>query len=399
MKRRHQPANVPVAAYMLCLGVCAIVPVILVRSYFESYHPKVSKAAVLQNLDSGCYHEQSNSDIQQISALCARAAAVNRGDIPLLLLKDVLPLGNTAPPEPDEFGNPSNFTSLYQLCSSLILMKVFSSPPVAINVGARDGIGRDGNTDPTWPLFVHLGFKGVAIEGSSQFQHELESNMHKLGVKTVISMATPENIVPLILDNLEGRNAIDVLKVDIDGWDCKLLPAILGDRRLDPPKAVMVEYNVKFPPPVKMSLATCPQSEYRSCARYHLYGCSLQYMNDDVMVPAGYALAQVDWQNALYLRKDVLSLLHLQRSGVDVGVAYASGYSRRKGREQNFPWNRDIDHLLNMSAQDVFVGTHRYVSSGYHLQDGAVVIGCGNGSMLVSYQAAPSISGAAVGEC
>lgn len=42
-------------------------------------------------------------------------------------------------------------------------------PLFAVNFGARDGRGSGGNTDPTYPIFAELGFRGLAVEASPVF--------------------------------------------------------------------------------------------------------------------------------------------------------------------------------------------------------------------------------------
>lgn len=314
------------------------------------------------------------------------------------MLKDLLSIPGE--PEPDEFGQMSNFASLFTLCQALLKRGVFplGRRAVAVNIGARDGIGTGGNTDPTWPLFANLSFTGLAVEGSEEFRSVLEKNFEGMDVQTVISMATPETVAQLIWDS--GFQFVDVLKVDIDGWDCDLIPPILDSMQTI--KVVMVEYNVKYPPPIKMKLSSCPRSAFRSCARYHVYGCSLQFMADDVMGPAGYTLVQVDWQNAIFIRRDLVTFLQIPDKGVDLMAAYEQGYARRDLRAQNMPWNRDIDHLIEdgLTAVQAMNRTMDYMLHGHHLQSGTVLLGCGESMMLVDYKPLHSVkTGERVGDC
>lgn len=315
----------------------------------------------------------------------------------MVLLKDSLMI----PGDKDEFGNPSDYPSLAAIVQRLIDMGgVFSSDsPTAVNLGARDGIGTMGNTDPTWPLFSEMGFGGIAVEASTAFQMELKRNFAGLKAKPIMATITQWNAVSIIRN--AGLERVDVLKIDIDSWDCEVLPRVLREADFGI-KVVLVKYNVKFPPPIKMNLATCPQSAFRSCARYHVYECSLQYMNDDVMVPAGYALAQVDWQNALYVHRSIASNLGIPSGGINLAAAYRQGYAERKDRAKNMPWNHDIDHLLSAAnPAETMQLVLSYIRGGHHQQDGLVLIGCGDVSRLVPYRRSASIDDATgrVGEC
>lgn len=53
-----------------------------------------------------------------------------------------------------------------------------------------------------------------------------------------------------------------------------------------------MEYNLYFPPPIKMMLDMSVQ-EYNHQLRSKVYECSLQYQTEDVMQPLGYKLVQV----------------------------------------------------------------------------------------------------------
>jgi hypothetical protein len=74
---------------------------------------------------------------------------------------------------------------------------------------------------------------------------------------------TRDNIVGLARSGLEkvAAKQIDVLSLDLDGNDIYLTEAILhaGFR----PKLFIVEYNGKFPPPVKFAIAYDPQHVWR----------------------------------------------------------------------------------------------------------------------------------------
>lgn len=325
------------------------------------------------------------------------------------LLRDSFQTSSCSTPEDemDEFGNPSNFTSLYATWKCLALAMNYSSgqAPVVVNIGARDGIGTMGNTDPTWPLYSMLLSPGLAIEASEVFRGQLFENFAPLPAKPLIATVTSENVVDLIRGH--GLDSVDVLKVDIDGWDCKLLEAMLmpsgGDARsIGMLKIIMAEYNVKFPPPIKMALATRPGSGFSSCARGHIYGCSLQFMNDNIMRPSGYVLAQVDWQNALYVHASLAAAAGIPEGGIDVQEAYSRGYASRPRRAENMPWNRDVDHLIEpgISAWEAWKRAVRFVElDGGHMQDGSVLLGCGDAPMVsVDYRAGRG-HGSASNEC
>ena len=105
-------------------------------------------------------------------------------------------------------------------------------------------------------------------------------------VVTHIGYITPENIVSLIESFFPST--LDILKIDIDGWDCDVLPRVLAVYH---PAVVLVEFNQKFPPPLRIKLDYDPK--YVSEKRSHIYGCSLAWMSVDIFGPRGYMLVQV----------------------------------------------------------------------------------------------------------
>ncbi len=150
-------------------------------------------------------------------------------------------------PELDEFGDPSDMLSLLALVDYLVAEGHLLNPSVA-NFGARDGRGSMGNTDPTWPLFKDRRFHGVAIEAFPVHAKELANNMQGLkGVNVLSAAATVGNAV-----QMAGPRA-DIIKMDIDGWDCEVLGALVKSRDALGTSVILAEYNVKYPPPASMA--------------------------------------------------------------------------------------------------------------------------------------------------
>ena len=97
----------------------------------------------------------------------------------------------------------------------------------AVNFGARDGKGGGGNTDPTYPIFKELGFRGMAVEASPSFWMQLTQNLNGLPVRPVKSFITVDNAVSLI--KKARLPFVDVFKIDIDSFDCDVIPRVLRE--------------------------------------------------------------------------------------------------------------------------------------------------------------------------
>jgi hypothetical protein len=96
---------------------------------------------------------------------------------------------------------------------------------------------------------------------------------------------------------LQGEQPeIDYLSLDIDGNDLHVLRAITA---VDP-RVISVEYNGKFPPPVKIAM---PYNAEHQWARDDYYGASLQEFVD-LLAPRGYRLVccTVSGVNAFFVK-------------------------------------------------------------------------------------------------
>mmetsp|Transcript_31799 Transcript_31799/g.84910 ORF Transcript_31799/g.84910 Transcript_31799/m.84910 type:complete len:168 (+) Transcript_31799:2-505(+) len=85
--------------------------------------------------------------------------------------------------------------------------------------------------------------------------------------------------------------------------------------------------------------------------RSHVYGCSLSWMSSAVMRPRGYALVQVDWHNAIYMRKPYLTTIGLPADGISDDKAYWFGFGQRNFLWNIYWWNRDIEHLYTRGPE------------------------------------------------
>lgn len=123
---------------------------------------------------------------------------------------------------------------------------------------AEFGVG-DGIQNNTL-ILAALGWKGFWV-GGQELAVEFDPHPRFTYEKAWI---TAENIVELSRSCLRRIDAteLDVVSVDLDGNDIYLVEKLLTDGLR--PKLFIVEYNGKFPPPVKFQIAYDPDHVWRS---------------------------------------------------------------------------------------------------------------------------------------
>ena len=134
------------------------------------------------------------------------------------------------------------------------IQEIFNRIGVTSRTFVEFGVG-DGLENNTVKLLLE-GWSGLWLEGSpkdaasirSRFRRELKSK--QLSFKEVFIDA--ENINSLIGDVYQGE--IDLLSIDIDGNDIHVLKSI----DVVNPRALVIEYNGKFPPPISIAPTYTP---------------------------------------------------------------------------------------------------------------------------------------------
>jgi hypothetical protein len=163
-------------------------------------------------------------------------------------------------------------------------------------VFAEFGVG-DGMENNTL-ILAALGWSGLWV-GGEKLQFDLNDNSGN-SYAYIREWITRENIVPLAVSGLAriGAESPDVVSLDLDGNDIYLVEKLLqsGFR----PRLFIVEYNAKFPPPVRFQIA------YDAGHRWggdDYFGASLMTFND-LFSNLGYRLVCCNSQtgsNAFFL--------------------------------------------------------------------------------------------------
>ena len=130
-----------------------------------------------------------------------------------------------------------------------ILKRVSAFVPLSrhlINVGAHNGQA----CDPTYTLVKHWQYAGIMFEPRADLMDILQSVLPQDNISKIETYVNPDNI-QLWLDNDPNfRKDVDVVKVDIDSYDCDLLGSLL---RVANPKVINLETSFQFPPPIEFA--------------------------------------------------------------------------------------------------------------------------------------------------
>jgi len=206
---------------------------------------------------------------------------------------------------------PHTMTSTEVLTAALKHPGVLSNH-FAVNFGAGDGLcmipgtcyAEDplGHSDPVYPIFRHLGFSGIAVEGNPALMPLLNKNLPEGNVSKMTSWITPLTSMGL-MQAASTPADVDYFKNDIDAYDCAVLYSVLkGGYR---PKVIQVEVNPEIPYPIVFGVNYA--TEFKSnLGNAGFYGCSLT-LAAGVTQPFGYALVAVSLtHDVIFVRKDLL---------------------------------------------------------------------------------------------
>jgi len=245
---------------------------------------------------------------------------------------------------------------------------------VAVNLGAGDGICRSGHSyDPANCLFA-TGFGGVLVEANAALRPGILQRLshRQPDLRLVLEAVAPDTVSSMLETELArrpgppvGRDEVDIIKIDVDGADCELAAALAAaDWR---PKVWHVEVNPLFPPGVAVRQRDVRAASSRAGAplgsaftrrpsplplggaddgrwrvqRRIFTGCSLQVLLD--MFGDSYALLQVEFENAVLVRRDLSGALEPWLSASDDMAKWRIGYFCHPLARLRLPHDNDED--------------------------------------------------------
>lgn len=162
------------------------------------------------------------------------------------------------------------------------------------------GNGSENNTH----YLALKGWKGVWVDGSDQNIGNIRDSIPLDSPKLLVHkmFITRDNIAGAMQEWLRRLGGtLDLLSLDIDGNDAAVLEQILT---VAEPRVLVVEYNGKFPPPLKLSVAYNPSHGW---AGDDYYGSSLQVFVDLLQGRYRLVACGLSGANAYFVRSDLAS--------------------------------------------------------------------------------------------
>ncbi len=206
---------------------------------------------------------------------------------------------------------------------------------LCVDIAASDGI----TMSNTYFLYSQ-GWRGLAVECDPKkfaILSSLYANFE--GVILLRNTATPDNIIQ-ILQTSRIEKDFAFLNLDIDSYDYFVLDQLLTEFR---PLLICAEINEKVPPPIKFTVKYSPDHMYRGD---HFYGQSISQLYE-LCKKFNYDLVELCYNNAFMIPKEINTVHSLLPE-----EAYDAGYRNGEDRRKKFPWNKDMDALLSMSAAE-----------------------------------------------
>jgi hypothetical protein len=205
-----------------------------------------------------------------------------------------------------------------------------------IDIGASSGVP----TDPTFQFITNKNYKGLCIEGNSKHIDSLRNNISNT-FDIYNGYVTPNNILQIFSD-YNVPLSIDLLKIDIDGYDLEVIRKILSVYR---PKLIIAEINEKIPPPILFEVKYKKTYEWDYS---HCFGFSVA-SGYKAMIENNYnILGLYEMNNVLCIEKSLCENMGLTFYK-NINNLYNDGYVNNPKRLKTFPWNDDVNYWLNIS--------------------------------------------------
>jgi hypothetical protein len=160
------------------------------------------------------------------------------------------------------------------------------------------GNGSENNTH----YLALKGWNGVWVDGSTENIANIAAFVPLDSPKLLVQQMfiTRDNIADAMMGWVKRLGgAVDLLSLDIDGNDAAVLEKILA---VTQPAVLVLEYNGKYPPPLKLSVTYNPTHSWKGD---DYYGSSLQVFVDQLQDKYRLVSCGLSGANAYFVRNDL----------------------------------------------------------------------------------------------
>jgi hypothetical protein len=214
-----------------------------------------------------------------------------------------------------------------------------NSTKYIIDIGVSTGV----STDPIYQFIIDNNYKGLCIEGNSEHIPLLKKNISST-FDIYNGYITPLNILDIFY-NYNVPISIDLLKIDIDGYDLEVIRTILTVYR---PKVIIAEINEKIPPPILFEVKYITDYEWDYS---HCFGFSLS-SGEKVMNANNYGILDLyEMNNILCIDSDIANNLNIICYKNMLNL-YKNRYINNPNRIKQFSWNNNINYWLEIEDKE-----------------------------------------------
>tara|TARA_B110000208_G_C11783516_1_gene434734 strand:+ start:136 stop:1566 length:1431 start_codon:yes stop_codon:yes gene_type:complete len=233
-----------------------------------------------------------------------------------------------------------NFKNIEEFTESTLeaFVKYNNFTKYIVNIGCSDGV----TEDPLYNLSKIENIKGLYIDGIMTKISKCKTNVSNQ-IDIINAYINPENCENIFKSNNVPID-IDILKVDIDGYDLSVIKTILelGYK----PKIIISEFNEKIPPPISFEVL---YDEKYSWQCNHFYGFSLS-SGKQLEKYNYYIHSLFDKNNILFVNKSISHLLGIS-SSANIEKIYKEQYVKYLNK---FPWNNDVNYWIKLAQENKF---------------------------------------------
>ena len=202
-----------------------------------------------------------------------------------------------------------------------------------VDIGASYGVP----TDPVFPFISNPIYKGLCIEGSTE---KTQTLLHNTRFHICNEFIYPHNIIE-VFQRYNVPIDLDVLKIDIDGFDLEVLRMILSIYK---PKMIIAEINEKIPPPILFEIK---YKENYAWDESHCFGFSIK-SGEQLMTKYEYKILEIfELNNILCINRELCDTLGEDPVN-NVSELYRKQYIENINRYSHLPWNENVNYWLDI---------------------------------------------------